>query len=112
MEVSKAIMTLVNQVHEIEQRSRKMTGAEGLARSITKMRDALEELGFFYENPLGQSHSETRTDLDATIAGPGTEGLVVVEVFKPIVRQGTKEASRVVQKGIVIVESPQEVGRP
>ena len=52
------------------------------------------------------------TDLDATIAGTGTENLVVVEVIKPIIRaivkDGADESSKIVQKGIVIVESRKE----
>ena len=54
---------------------------------------------------MGQSFSETRTDLEATITGEGTDNLKVVEVIKPIIRVGDKSFSRVVQKGIVIVQS-------
>ena len=52
-----------------------------------------------------QENPETRTDLEASITGEGTENLYVVEVIKPIVRIGDKSFSRVVQKGIVIVQS-------
>jgi len=104
----KAFLRLINQVYEIEQRISKAPDSERIARNVMKMKDALLELGFFYEDPLGQSYRETRTDLEATIAGSGTEDLVVVEVHKPIVRHGVEESSRVVQKGIVVVESREE----
>jgi hypothetical protein len=79
------------------------------------MKDAFEELGLFYEDPMGQSYKETRTDLEATISGQGTENLEVVEVIKPIIRVsrlvnsqetgGARALSRIAQKGIVVVES-------
>jgi hypothetical protein len=59
----------------------------------------------FYEDPMGQSFNETRTDLDASIAGTDTEDLVVVQVVKPIVRAGARSHSRVIQRGMVVVEA-------
>jgi len=79
------------------------------------MKDIFEEIGLYYEDPMGQSFKETRTDLEATISGQGTENLTVVQVIKPIIRVsrlmnsqeigGARTLSRVAQKGIVIVES-------
>jgi len=58
---------------------------------------------------LGQSYNETRMDLEASIAGASTENLFVTEVIKPIIRQclreGHLEKTRVIQNGIVVVES-------
>ena len=59
----------------------------------------------FYEDPMDQPFNETRTDLEVSIAGTRTEDLRVIEVIKPIIRFGDRTSSRVVQKGIVIVES-------
>ena len=70
-----------------------------------RARQAFEEQQIIFEDPMGQDFNETRTDLDASITGVGAEDLKVVEVIKPIVRCGTKNLSRVVQKGIVVVES-------
>jgi hypothetical protein len=100
-------LTLLNQLFEIE---KKLTATENsdpsnCLRNITKMKDALEEVGLFYENPLGQPFKETRTDLEATISGTGVDNLCVVQVIKPIIREGKRDLSRVSQKGIVIVES-------
>jgi hypothetical protein len=60
---------------------------------------------FFYEDPMGQNFQETRTDVEATISGKGTEHLKIVEVIKPIIRHGQRDLSRVIQKGIVVVEA-------
>jgi hypothetical protein len=87
------------------------------------MKDAFAEVGYtpldasgahvpirlVYEDPMGQQVKQTRTDLEASIAGSGTENLVVVEVIKPIVRASVRHGvSHVVQRGVVIVESRKE----
>lgn len=100
-------LTLLNQLFEIE---KKLSATEGgdpnnCLRNVVKIKDALQEQGLFYEDPIGQPFTETRTDLEATISGQGTDNLKVVEVIKPIIREGTSDFSRVSQKGIVIVES-------
>ena len=59
---------------------------------------------------MGQVFSETRTDLEATITGQGTDQLKVVEVIKPIIRVGDSSYSKVIQKGIVIVQSEDSIG--
>lgn len=124
--IPKSILTVLNQLYEMEQKLKKQDDPASLGRNIGKMKDALAEeglptldahgdqcrLGLAYENPMGQDFRETRTDLDATIAGAGTENLVVVEVIKPIIRvtmkDGVNEPSKIIQKGIVIVESRKE----
>jgi hypothetical protein len=108
MEVPKQFLTMLNNLYEIE-RKLALHGDPGNAmRNVERIKDALKEQGIFYEDPMGQPFKETRTDLDATISGTGTENLVVSEVIKPIVRAGLRELSRVVQKGIVVVESKQQ----
>lgn len=107
--IPKSLLTVVNQIYELEQKLKKPGGPEGIQRNINRMKDAFEEYGLVYEDPMGQRCSETRTDVDMTIAGTGTDNLVVVEVIRPIVRlrnpafQG--DAGRIVQKGIVVAES-------
>jgi len=126
LHIPKSILTAVNQLYELEQKLNRHGDPNNLLRNVTKMRDAFAEeglpmgdvggalvrIGLTYEDPMGQSFKETRTDLDATISGSGTEDLVVVEVVKPIIRavlrDSVGEFTRVVQKGVVIVESRKE----
>lgn len=108
IEIPKWALTVLNQIYEVE---RKLTlhGDPGNAlRNVEKLKDALAGEGIFYEDPMSQPFRETRTDLEATISGSGTENLVVVEVIKPIIRGGNVSFSRVVQKGIVVVQSKDE----
>ena len=124
--IPKSVLTVLNQLYEIEQKLQKPDDSSTLRRNIDKMKDAFAEeglpffdasgrpccIGLTYENPMGQPFKETRTDLEATIAGTGTDNLEVVEVIKPIIRAtemgGEAGFSKIVQKGIVIVESRKE----
>jgi hypothetical protein len=105
IEVPKWILVSLNNLYEVERKLALHGDTGNATRNVEKMKDALAEAGFFYEDPMGQEFKETRTDLDATISGRGTENLIVVEVIKPIVRVGEAAFSKVVQKGIVVVES-------
>ena len=104
-EVPKWVLQALNNLCEIE-RKLGMHGDPGNARrNVERIKEAFESEKIFFEDPTGQRFNETRTDIEASISGSGTENLYVVEVIKPIIRIGDKQFSRVVQKGIVIVES-------
>lgn len=105
IEIPKYFLQVLNNLFDIE---RKLTihGDSGNARrNVERIKEAFEDERIFYEDPMGELFSETRIDLEATITGEGIDNLQVVEVIKPIIRVGNKTFSRVVQKGIVIVQS-------
>lgn len=110
-EVDKRILVTLNNLYEIEKKLELHGDTSNIKRNVDKIRDVFAEIGVFYEDPKGQPFKETRTDLEASIAGSSTENLVVIDVIKPIVRAGEVTPSgdipfsRVIQKGIVIVES-------
>lgn len=103
-DVPKDTLAIINNVFEIEKKLQLHGDAGNAMRNVTKIKEVLESLRLSYEDPHGQAFTETRTDLEASIAGQSTENLVVVEVIKPIIRLGTNENSIVIQKGIVVVE--------
>ena len=132
IQIPKSILVVINQLYELEQKLKKHGDPNNLQRNVIKMKDAFAEEGMLgdvhghlhiclsYEDPMGQSFKETRTDLDATISGSGTDNLVVVEVIKPIIRSAMRlsageisdqlkaQFTQVIQKGVVIVESQKE----
>ncbi len=108
MEVPKWALQMLNNLYEIERKLSVHGDPGNVGRNVEKMKDALRNVGLFYEDPLGQPFRETRTDLEVNISGQGTENLVVKEVIKPIIRVSQDEFSRVVQKGIVVLESKDE----
>ena len=103
--VSKWIIGLLNNLFEIEKKIQTNSEHTNLKRNIERMKEIFADQKVFFENPLGESFSETRTDLEATITGTSTDDLRVIDVIKPIIRVGDRSFSRVVQKGIVVVES-------
>lgn len=110
IEVPKYALQILNNLYDIERKITIHGDPGNVSRNIEKMKDALKNLGLFYEDPLGQPFRETRTDLEVNISGQGTENLVVTEVIKPIIRFHQAEFSWVVQKGIVVVQSKDEEG--
>ena len=101
----KYIFVFANNLFEIEKKMAINGDPGNLSRNITKMKESLEEHGITYENPDGEPFNETRTDLEASISGTGTNDLYVVDVIKPIIRANSSGMSVVIQKGIVVVES-------
>ena len=110
IEVPKWALLLLNNLYEIEKKLTIHGDSGNASRNVEKMKDILagEQLFLFYEDPINQVFKETRTDLEATISGEGTENLTVTEVVKPIIRYGNGQYSKVVQKGIVVVKSGDE----
>jgi hypothetical protein len=108
IDVPKWALSALNHLYEIERKLTLHGDTAYISRNVERLKETFSGEGIFYENPLGQAFSETRADLDASISGEGTENLVVTEVIKPIIRYGTTEFSRVVQKGIVVVKSKEE----
>jgi hypothetical protein len=127
LQIPKCILTVLNQLYELERKLNAHGDPANIARNIGKIRDAFAEDGFpimdaqggrvrlrlVYEDPMGQPFRETQTDLEATIAGTDTEDLVVVEVIKPVIRATVRDGiSEIVQQGVVIVESRKEADSP
>ena len=104
-EIPKWVQQLLNNLYEVENKIGRGGNPGNAMRNVTKMKEAIATEGVFYEDPFGQPFDETRTDLEVTISGGETENLRVVEVIKPIIRIGDSNYSRVVQKGIVVVQA-------
>ena len=97
------VRKILNNLYQME---RVLTRNPGVAmRYVARMKDALRENGWFFEDPQCQGFSETRSDLEVRIAGESVDDLVVVEVVRPIIRRGDEKRSQVVQKGVVIVQA-------
>jgi hypothetical protein len=105
LECPKYLLQTLNQVYEIERKLSLHGDSANLLRNVERIKDAFASQELFYEDPMGQPFSETRTDLEASIAGAGADDLVVTEVIKPIIRAGKQAYSVVVQRGIVVVKT-------
>lgn len=76
--------------------------ADKYERQLNRIHAALEQEGFEYNCPLGETYRETRTDLEATIGGEGKGELTILQVIKPVIYHH----GQLVQKGIVIAGQP------
>ena len=103
--LSRKEAALINNLFEIERKAAAAGNPSNILRNVEKMKEVFLEYNMFYEDPIGQHFNETRTDVEATISGVGTENLVIVEVIKPIIRVGQTDRSFVLQKGIVVAAS-------
>lgn len=77
----------------------------GIKRTVTRMKDVLDEAGILILNPMGEPYQETRTDLEANITSPVRGALFVVDVIKPVLYAQEQQGKILLQKGVVIVGS-------
>jgi len=105
LSIPKFVLQTLNHLYDAERKLTQHGDPGGALRNIERIKDAFAEEKLFYEDPMGQPFNETRADLEASIAGEGTENLHVTEVIKPVIRCGAPAYSRVIQKGIVVVRS-------
>lgn len=111
----KPYFELLDQLFEIERKLKNIEESNSISRNLNKMKDIFEtslfssstslDIGLIYHNPIGESYNETRSDLEASIAGNSIENLVITEVIKPIIRRKSGENTFIVRKGVVVVES-------
>jgi hypothetical protein len=101
-----ALINLVNQIFEIEQKNTSKGDPADLGRNMERLRHHLDELGLQYHSPLHEKYTDTRTDCVASIVGDLVDtSMYITKVIKPVVFQkDTAGNSTIVQKAVVIVE--------
>lgn len=105
----KKYLFLLNQIFEMEKKVEKLQEKNSIQRNLNKLKSFFEEefiegVSLMIENPINQKYDETRTDVEAMIAGESAENLVIVDVIKPIIRIKQNNRIQIIQKGVVIVE--------
>lgn len=107
-------LELLDQIFEIEKKVDAIKESNSIIRNVNRMKEIFSnisssadehEAGLIIHNPIGESYNETRTDLEASIAGSSAENLIVVEVIKPIIRYRKGGTNVIARKGVVVVES-------
>lgn len=98
-------LKIINQLFDLEKRLLNLPGGEGAFRNLERIKGYWSEIGYEIINPQGEAHTETRTDVEASIAGESTENLYIEEVIKPIVIAVENGRPSIVQKGVVVAKS-------
>jgi len=99
----KQIINIINQVFEIEKKATG-TGSSNIQRNIDRIKAELHDMGYDYHNPVHEKWDETRTDCEASVAGPLKNKMVIAEVIKPVVHKKEDSGKKIIQKAIVVVE--------
>ncbi|RYY89014.1 MAG: hypothetical protein EOO15_07370 [Chitinophagaceae bacterium] len=96
----KAILSIINQLFEIE---KKTQGQPSVHRNLERIRAELQEMGYTWHNPLHEKYGPTRTDCEASITGELRDQMTITDVIKPIIHNQEAGSPRIVQKAIVVV---------
>lgn len=109
IKLPKFYIDVLDQIFEIEKKVERLTETNSIVRNITRLKEMFEQLeadgGLTYHNPIGEPYKESRTDLEASIAGNSADNLVIMEVIKPIIRYRKGGVTLIVRKGVVVAES-------
>lgn len=106
MNVSESSMVAVlNQIHDLYSKLQKRSEDSSYARNFRRIFEEIEHLGLRYHNPQGEAYEITRTDCEASIVGDADSDLYISEVIKPIIYQQSENGHRIIQRGVVIVET-------
>lgn len=100
--VQKEWIQIINQVFEIDKKTKSKEGLTSVGRNIERIYGILETMDIGILNPIGEPYAETRTDCEATILEGGN--MQIVEVIKPIIYLSEGNAKYLIQKGVVIVK--------
>jgi len=109
IKLPKLYIDVLDQIFEIEKKVERLAETNSIVRNITRLKEMFEQLeadgGLTYHNPIGEPYKESRTDLEASIAGNSADNLVIMEVIKPIIRYRKGGVTLIVRKGVVVAES-------
>ena len=105
----KSLLRLLNQLFELERRVATSPDGLNVLRQLRRMKELFEEdFHLVFEDPIGQTFNETRTDVEGRLAGGSADDLVIVETIKPIIRSLNGPTTFIEQKGIVIASARSE----
>lgn len=102
-----SLLNIINRIAALEQRINADPAFQPLQRSLEGLKASIEDIGFKYQIPVGQSYSSTRSDLEASFADSVQENLKVISMIRPIIHLKRKDVDAMlmlVQKGKVVVK--------
>ena len=100
----KNTVVLLNQLFDIRSKMELENLYSKFERNFDRIFDVLEEEGFIINNPIGESYTDSRTDVEANLVGTEGRKMIISKVIKPIIYLKDQGGVSLVQKGVVIVE--------
>ena len=97
------MIEIINQVFALDLKMKKDNN-DSVNRYIGRIYHEFEAMGFQIVNPIGQAYRNEMTDVEANILGDLNRKSKITKVLKPVIYQIENNETRLLQKGIVIVE--------
>lgn len=94
---------IINQIFALDSKMKKDNN-DSVNRYLDRIYHEFEALGFQIINPIGQAYRNEMTDVEANILGNLSKHSKITKVLKPVIYQIEDNETRLLQKGIVIVE--------
>ena len=94
---------IINQVFALDLKMKKENN-DSVNRYLDRIYHEFESMGFQVVNPIGQSYRNEMTDVEANILGDLNKRSKITKVLKPVIYKVENNESKLLQKGIVIVE--------
>jgi hypothetical protein len=94
---------IINQIFALDLKMKKENN-DSANRYLARIYHEFEAMGFQIVNPIGQAYRNEMTDVDANIIGDFNRKSKITKVLKPVIYQVENNETKLLQKGIVIVE--------
>jgi len=94
---------IINQVFALDLKLKKENN-DSANRYLDRIYREFETMGFQLVNPIGQVYRNEMTDVEANILGDLSRKSKITKVLKPVIYQVENNETKLLQKGIVIVE--------
>lgn len=94
---------IINQIFALDSKLKK-DNYDSANRYLERVYNEFETMGFHIIIPLGQTYRNEMTDVEANVVGDLKSTSKIIKVLKPVVYQIENNETKLLQKGIVIVE--------
>lgn len=94
---------IINQIFALDLKMKKDNN-DSAKRYLERIYHEFEGMGFQIVNPVGQAYRNEMTDVEANILGDLNGKSKITKVLKPVIYHIENNESKLLQKGIVIVE--------
>nr|WP_321244356.1 hypothetical protein [uncultured Psychroserpens sp.] len=94
---------IINQIVALDSKLKKENNDSG-NRYLDRIYHEFEAIGFQIVIPLGQTYRNEMTDVEANVIGDLSRTSKITKVLKPVIYQIENNETKLLQKGIVVVE--------
>lgn len=94
---------IINQIVALDSKLKK-ENTDTANRYLDRIYHEFEAMGYQIVIPIGQNYRNEMTDVEANVIGELSRSSKITKVLKPVIYQIENNETKLLQKGIVIVE--------